>query len=69
MAMSGAACAQEMLTNLKAINPKIQGDQEAELLQYMEAMAGAIIDHIVQNAEVSVLGVTPGSGTATGEVE
>ena len=42
--------------------------EPAELAKLTDAIAKAVIDHIVANATVTVPGITPGPSAATGSV-
>ena len=57
---------EKLNTNLDAILGNIL--DEERLNQICDAIATAIFDEITTNAEVEVIGVMPGSGTAQGTI-
>lgn len=82
MALNASTMATEIVNNLKALNPRITGNVESQLLLHYTAICQGIITRIqadaVVNSSVAVASVTgvvagaensgPGTGTATGSI-
>ena len=69
MAMTASSMASRIETYMSAITPSQSStNNTAYRLQMLEAMCQGIIDEIKTDAVVTVTGVTPGGGTASGTV-
>ena len=63
MALNKTALALSLQTNIRS---KFNGDQPS--IEFCQALADAIVDTLTTSAVVTVVGVTPGVGTAVGTI-
>jgi len=71
MAMNATQLAEAIVDALKTVNPEITGAQETDLKSKWELIVTEFVDHIKNEAEVTVNVVVPGTpftGTASGTI-
>ena len=66
--MDATVCATAVVTNLKTQNVEIAGTNQAQLITMWTQICQALIDHIKNNAVVTVTGVQTGGSSASGTV-